>query len=66
MRIKYKKCSSLRIRIEGSKCTVVNLKLLSITSRSVTYLSFLRETLLDSTKEEFNNSVKNVCECILK
>lgn len=66
MCIKYKKCGSLRIRIEGNKCTVINLKLPSITSRSTTYLSFLRETLLDSTKEEFNNSVKNVCECILK
>ena len=32
--VKYKKCGALRIRIDGNKCIVVNLKLPSITSRS--------------------------------
>lgn len=48
--VKYKKCGALRIRVDGNKCIVVNLKLPSITSRSTSYLDFLRETILDSNK----------------
>lgn len=59
--VKYKKCRALRIRIDGSKCIVVNLKLPSITSRSTSYLDFLRETILDSNKQEFNNAVETIC-----
>lgn len=59
--VKYKKCGALRIRIDGNKCIVVNLKLLSITSRSTSYLDFLRETILDSNKQEFNNAVETIC-----
>lgn len=59
--IKYKKCGALRIRIDGNKCIVVNLKLPSITSRSTSYLDFLRETILDSNKQEFNNAVETIC-----
>ena len=59
--VKYKKCGALRIRIDGNKCIVVNLKLLSITSRSTSYLGFLRETILDSNKQEFNNAVETIC-----
>ncbi len=62
--IKYKKCGALRIRIEGSKCTVVNLKIPSITSRSISYLDFLRETILDSSEREFNEAVDNICNSI--
>lgn len=59
--VKYKKCGALRIRIDGNKCIVVNLKLPSITSRSTSYLDFLRETILDSNKQEFNNAVETIC-----
>lgn len=59
--VKYKKCGALRLRIDGNKCIVVNLKLPSITSRSTSYLSFLRETILDSNKQEFNNAVETIC-----
>lgn len=59
--IKYKKCGALRIRIDGNKCIVVNLKLPSITSRSTSYLNFLRETILDSDKQEFNNAIETIC-----
>lgn len=59
--VKYKKCGALRIRVEGNKCIVVNLKLPSITSRSTSYLDFLRETILDSNKQEFNNAVETIC-----
>ena len=59
--VKYKKCGALRIRIDGNKCIVVNLKLPSITSRSTSYLNFLRETILDSNKQEFNNAVETIC-----
>ena len=59
--VKYKKCGALRIRIDGNKCIVVNLKLPSITSRSTSYLGFLRETILDSNKQEFNNAVGTIC-----
>lgn len=59
--VKYKKCEALRIRIDGNKCIVVNLKLPSITSRSTSYLGFLRETILDSNKQEFNNAVETIC-----
>ena len=59
--VKYKKCGTLRIRIDGNKCIVVNLKLPSITSRSTSYLGFLRETILDSNKQEFNNAVEMIC-----
>ena len=59
--VKYKKCGALRIRIEGNKCIVVNLKLPSITSRSTSYLGFLRETILDSNKQEFNNAIETIC-----
>lgn len=59
--VKYKKCGALRIRIDGNKCIVVNLKLPSITSRSTSYLGFLRETILDSNKQEFNNAVETIC-----
>ena len=59
--IKYKKCGALRIRIDGNKCIVINLKLPSITSRSTSYLDFLRETILDSNKQEFNNAVETIC-----
>lgn len=58
---KYKKCGALRIRVDGNKCIVVNLKLPSITSRSTSYLDFLRETILDSNKQEFNNAVETIC-----
>lgn len=63
--IKYKKCGALRIRIDGNKCIVVNLKIPSITSRSISYLSFLRETILDSNKKEFDASVHQICNKIL-
>lgn len=59
--IKYKKCGALRIRIDGNKCIVINLKLPSITSRSTSYLKFLRETILDSDKQEFNNAIETIC-----
>ena len=59
--VKYKKCGALRIRVDGNKCIVVNLKLPSITSRSTSYLDFLRETILDSNKQEFNNAVETIC-----
>lgn len=59
--VKYKKCGALRIRVDGNKCIVVNLKLPSITSRSISYLGFLRETILDSNKQEFNNAVETIC-----
>lgn len=59
--VKYKKCGALRIRVEGNKCIVVNLKLPSITSRSTSYLGFLRETILDSNKQEFNNAIETIC-----
>ena len=59
--VKYKKCGALRIRIDGNKCIVVNLKLPSITSRCTSYLDFLRETILDSNKQEFNNAVETIC-----
>ena len=59
--VKYKKCGALRIRIDGNKCIVVNLKLPSITSRSTSYLDFLRETIIDSNKQEFNNAVETIC-----
>lgn len=59
--VKYKKCGALRIRIDGNKCIVVNLRLPSITSRSTSYLGFLRETILDSNKQEFNNAVETIC-----
>lgn len=59
--VKYKKCGALRIRIDGNKCIVVNLRLPSITSRSTSYLGFLRETILDSNKQEFNNAVEMIC-----
>lgn len=59
--VKYKKCGALRIRIDGNKCIVVNLKLPSITNRSTSYLGFLRETILDSNKQEFNNAVETIC-----
>lgn len=62
--VKYKKCGALRIRIEGNKCIVVNLKIPSITSRSISYLDFLRETILDSDKQEFNNAVEEICNKI--
>lgn len=59
--VKYKKCGALRIRIDGNKCIVINLRLPSITSRSTSYLGFLRETILDSNKQEFNNAVETIC-----
>lgn len=59
--VKYKKCGALRIRVDGNKCIVVNLKLPSITSRSISYLDFLRETILDSNKQEFNNAIETIC-----
>ena len=59
--VKYKKCGALRIRVDGNKCIVVNLKLPSITRRSTSYLDFLRETILDSNKQEFNNAVETIC-----
>lgn len=59
--VKYKKCGALRIRVDGNKCIVVNLKLPSITSRSTSYLGFLRETILDSNKQEFNNAIETIC-----
>lgn len=59
--VKYKECGALRIRIDGNKCIVVNLRLPSITSRSTSYLGFLRETILDSNKQEFNNAVETIC-----
>ena len=59
--IKYKKCGALRIRIDGNKCIIINLKLPSITSRSTWYLKFLRETILDSDKQEFNNAIEIIC-----
>ena len=59
--VKYKKCGALRIKIDGNKCIVVNLRLPSITSRSTSYLGFLRETILDSNKQEFNNAVETIC-----
>ena len=59
--VKYKKCGALRIRIDGNKCIVVNLKLPSITSRSISYLNFLRETILNSNKQEFNNAIETIC-----
>lgn len=59
--VKYKKCGALRIRINGNKCIVVNLKLPSITSRSTSYLGFLRETISDSNKQEFNNAIETIC-----
>ena len=59
--VKYKKCGALRIRVDGNKCIIVNLKLPSITSRSTSYLDFLRETILDSNKQEFNNAVETIC-----
>lgn len=31
------------------------------TSRSTSYLGFLRETILDSNKQEFNNAVETIC-----
>ena len=49
------------INLDGNKCIVVNLKLPSITSRSTSYLDFLRETILDSNKQEFNNAVETIC-----
>jgi len=62
--VKYKKCGALRLRIEGNKCIVVNLKIPSISSRSISYLDFLRETILDSDKQEFNNAVDTICNHI--
>lgn len=62
--VKYKKCGALRLRIEGSKCIVVNLKIPSISSRSTSYLDFLRETILDSDKQEFNSAVDTICNYI--
>lgn len=59
--VKYKKCGALRIRIDGNKCIVVNLRLPTIISRSTSYLGFLRETILDSNKQEFNNAVETIC-----
>ena len=59
--VKYKKCGVLRSRVDGNKCMVVHLKLPSITSRSISYLDFLRETILDSNKQEFNNAVETIC-----
>lgn len=59
--VKYKKCGALRIRVDDNKCIVVNLRLPSITSRSTSYLGFLRETILDSNKQEFNNAVETIC-----
>lgn len=64
MRIKYKKYGSLRIRIEGNKCLIVNLKIPSISSRSTSYLDFLRGTIIDSDKQEFNNAVDIICNYI--
>jgi len=62
--VKYKKCGALRLRIEGNKCIVVNLKIPSISSRSISYLDFLRETILDSDKQEFNNAVDTISNYI--
>ena len=59
--VKYKKCGALRIRVDGNKCIVINLNLPSITSRSTSYLDFLRETILDSNKQEFNNAIETIC-----
>ena len=59
--VKYKKCGALRIRVHGNNSTVVNLKLPSITSRSTSYLGFLRATILDSNKQEFNNAIEIIC-----
>ena len=59
--ITYNKCGALRIRIDGNNCIVLNLILPSITSRSTSYLGFLRETILDSDKQEFNNAIETIC-----
>ena len=59
--VNYVMWRALRIRIEGNKCIVVNPKLPSITSRSTSYLGFLRETILDSNKQEFNNAIETIC-----
>ena len=64
--VKYKKCGALRLRIEGSKCIVVNLKIPSISRRSTSYFDFFRETILDSDKQEFNSAVYSIWNIINK
>ena len=62
--IKYKQCGALMLKINGSRCIVANLKIPSISSRSTSYLAFLRETITNSTREEFNKAVDDICKII--
>ena len=62
--IRYKQCGGLQIKIDGNKCIVANLKIPSISSRSTSYLRFLREAIINSTPEKFNNAVDNICNII--
>jgi hypothetical protein len=62
--IKYKQCGALMLKINDSRCIVANLKIPSISNRSTSYLTFLRETITNSTREEFNKAVDDICKII--